>query len=714
MVDRNVSMQVCDRQEKRKAQEEMERRKRELDEEKLRQQQLKRKSLRDKWLMEATSPTPEDAAAVSPPWATHPLGRQLETLASLQSKMSHPETQEEKIPNLGKGDLTTDNMKTTKAPEEDSLQDISKELKTGNGDHQLLTSKDQETSLSTTPVKVSLPEMSLKNGDELGAAVIATDTGVENNFKVDASEVIPTVLTVENIEEKKIKALEDMEKITDSVNGEAGDAPKEYSEVKVEASLNSTGQPVEEGKSESITGPSDLSLKIQNESALEEASSEVNASDGPQADSPEHMVIANEVSSINGKLETNEEEWMIIEKQDFPVAHTSLEISHNNTACTEENTKESLGVKEKTGVTIDQEGTHKVMLLEEESSTEKQPEIPPDENVSHNSTSADPMAQPFTGSSELDAVEPRDILGEIVHVEHVVISKDCEETPVVIKSEENELPNHAIELTDNTDEQKGQHMVTTEDGQEIPVEAKPDESELPNFEKEPSNNTDEQNRHNAVTTNEAQELPVEARPDESGLPSLEKEASSNAEEEKTGGDKVLENQEEPREKEPSNEGQELAPEANDDNKDQPVSLKVNSELVPSEEAADTVQKVGEEHKLSTQQLPDLEAATSSAGETTKNIIPELEPLLQEVNLSENQESKREGPKPSPINADSSPQPKVGSQNSTHMTQQESPISTATSANVPENSQGKDMETRGEGKELGRSKQQKTCQCCSIM
>ncbi|XP_062853270.1 paralemmin-3 [Trichomycterus rosablanca] len=55
--------------EKRRLLEEEERAKRQQEDEKLRLQQLRRKSLRDQWLMEATPPSPNSSGPQSPPWS---------------------------------------------------------------------------------------------------------------------------------------------------------------------------------------------------------------------------------------------------------------------------------------------------------------------------------------------------------------------------------------------------------------------------------------------------------------------------------------------------------------------------------------------------------------------------------------------------------------------------------------------------------------------
>ncbi|XP_029440580.1 uncharacterized protein LOC115080515 isoform X4 [Rhinatrema bivittatum] len=79
--------------EKRKVQEEIEKRKQELEDERLKLQQLKRKSVRDRWLMEGTSPPSEDCDPSSPLWQTQSRIQQLQdTLLSLQSQASHLES----------------------------------------------------------------------------------------------------------------------------------------------------------------------------------------------------------------------------------------------------------------------------------------------------------------------------------------------------------------------------------------------------------------------------------------------------------------------------------------------------------------------------------------------------------------------------------------------------------------------------------------------
>ncbi|XP_069086558.1 paralemmin-3 isoform X3 [Pleurodeles waltl] len=78
--------------EKRKLQEEIDKKRRELEEERLKLQQLKRKSLRDRWLMEATSTLPLEAEPSSPVEHSQAYIQHLQDqLASLQSQMSHLE-----------------------------------------------------------------------------------------------------------------------------------------------------------------------------------------------------------------------------------------------------------------------------------------------------------------------------------------------------------------------------------------------------------------------------------------------------------------------------------------------------------------------------------------------------------------------------------------------------------------------------------------------
>ncbi|XP_050781505.1 paralemmin-3 [Gopherus flavomarginatus] len=72
---------------RRKVQERILRARRELEEEKLRAQQLKRKSLRDRWLMEGSCLPPENDPT-SPLWQTQSRIQELEQdLSSLQSQM---------------------------------------------------------------------------------------------------------------------------------------------------------------------------------------------------------------------------------------------------------------------------------------------------------------------------------------------------------------------------------------------------------------------------------------------------------------------------------------------------------------------------------------------------------------------------------------------------------------------------------------------------
>ncbi|XP_069460494.1 paralemmin-3 isoform X1 [Ambystoma mexicanum] len=92
--------------EKRKLQEEIDRKRRELEEERLKLQQLKRKSLRDRWLMEATSLPTQEPEPSSPLEQSQAYIHHLqEQLASLQSQMNHLESQASKSPGPSKNPL---------------------------------------------------------------------------------------------------------------------------------------------------------------------------------------------------------------------------------------------------------------------------------------------------------------------------------------------------------------------------------------------------------------------------------------------------------------------------------------------------------------------------------------------------------------------------------------------------------------------------------
>ncbi|XP_054634115.1 paralemmin-3 [Dunckerocampus dactyliophorus] len=81
--------------EKRRLQEEQERAKREMEDEKLRLQQLKRKSLRDQWLMEGAPLSPSSQDSQSPrsfPWASPEVGKNRSQSAEVSGEEEEEET----------------------------------------------------------------------------------------------------------------------------------------------------------------------------------------------------------------------------------------------------------------------------------------------------------------------------------------------------------------------------------------------------------------------------------------------------------------------------------------------------------------------------------------------------------------------------------------------------------------------------------------------
>ncbi|XP_049575662.1 paralemmin-3 [Syngnathus scovelli] len=124
--------------EKRRLQEEQERAKREMEDEKLRLQQLKRKSLRDQWLMEGAplSPSSRDSQTPhSPPWAAQemekhrPPSRNME-LAVEDVKEQIAEDQTEAA-NMDAGDMGTTAMQILRDDEAPVLMNGEGDLKAG-------------------------------------------------------------------------------------------------------------------------------------------------------------------------------------------------------------------------------------------------------------------------------------------------------------------------------------------------------------------------------------------------------------------------------------------------------------------------------------------------------------------------------------------------------------------------------------------------------
>ncbi|XP_076583619.1 paralemmin-3 [Chaetodon auriga] len=162
--------------EKRRLQEEQDRARREMEDERLRLQQLKRKSLRDQWLMEGAplSPTSPDAQSPrSPLWGSQ--AQEIEKrIDKLQSQSQRLAEEEEKL----KEQMEVGQAETVKVGED--REDIAHDAVVQNGEN-------SATGLETTDDEVKTDQSTLVDGT---AAVLTNGGGgVEADTSPDASEL---------------------------------------------------------------------------------------------------------------------------------------------------------------------------------------------------------------------------------------------------------------------------------------------------------------------------------------------------------------------------------------------------------------------------------------------------------------------------------------------------------------------------------------------
>lgn len=102
--------------EKRRIQEEQERAKREIEDERLRFQQLKRKSLRDQWLMEGPPASPDSTGPRSPLWS--PKVQDINKLQETSEQLAEEESKLKKLTEDGSNQTGTDDQTQRKGEAE--------------------------------------------------------------------------------------------------------------------------------------------------------------------------------------------------------------------------------------------------------------------------------------------------------------------------------------------------------------------------------------------------------------------------------------------------------------------------------------------------------------------------------------------------------------------------------------------------------------------
>ncbi|XP_031141783.1 paralemmin-3 isoform X3 [Sander lucioperca] len=199
--------------EKRRLQEEQDRARRDMEDEKLRLQQLKRKSLRDQWLMEGAplSPTsPDSQSPRSPLWGAQENEKRIDKLQSesqqleeeeekLKEQMKHGQTQEAVevaeagaemvVQNGDNNAIGSDKVKTNQSA---LLDETAAVLTNGGGD--LEADPNHDTTTTNGPVVASEGVISMTLEPELSLGVSEAEPGRVLNVKINGEEEEGTVV----------------------------------------------------------------------------------------------------------------------------------------------------------------------------------------------------------------------------------------------------------------------------------------------------------------------------------------------------------------------------------------------------------------------------------------------------------------------------------------------------------------------------------------
>ncbi|XP_041838807.1 paralemmin-3 isoform X2 [Melanotaenia boesemani] len=226
--------------EKRRLQEEQDKAKREMEDEKLRLQQLKRKSLRDKWLMEGPplSPTsPNSQSPHSPSWNTQAQDMEKHT-DKLPSQTELMAEEQEKL----KKQMEDDQQEEVKVaePEAEIFQDI---LQNGENNATRSETSDNEGKVNQSPPGVKTTVLT-NGGGELEAngnrstpeqsefntngPITATEVGVKLESETDVTEAELGQVPSDGINEEEEEGILVMRAECVLITDEGDDAPEEF------------------------------------------------------------------------------------------------------------------------------------------------------------------------------------------------------------------------------------------------------------------------------------------------------------------------------------------------------------------------------------------------------------------------------------------------------------------------------------------------------
>ncbi|CDQ70997.1 unnamed protein product [Oncorhynchus mykiss] len=241
--------------EKRRVQDDIAKKRRQIEEEKLKLQCLKKKALREQWLMDGLSPQSEEDQEATKLQAQ---GDQEQTLL-LQSNIDRMETEIEALETQELQISANEEVILKRLKEvERTAEDIIKEL---NAEYQadpiqyiygpIPNMPDFQMQRSITPTsrplrKIQNPQEGL-DGEEPKQAMFAMEISVEKDIRTGESQVVSmTTLTPEEFQQKGVKVYDDGKKSVYALRSEGqvtqnGVGVGELSNVEVEALLRQAG-----------------------------------------------------------------------------------------------------------------------------------------------------------------------------------------------------------------------------------------------------------------------------------------------------------------------------------------------------------------------------------------------------------------------------------------------------------------------------------------
>ncbi|KAK1153918.1 palmdelphin-like isoform X1 [Acipenser oxyrinchus oxyrinchus] len=431
--------------EKRRIQEEQERTRREMEEERLRLQQMKRKSLRDQWLMEGSAAPLDSSVPRSPLWGSQAqqLEERINKLQTEQSRLAEEEShigKQEGAETLNHAGKDAEKIQVVLLDANEEAQKHSNEKKENCAKTGHSTTAKFTASQITAPVLAAPPKpavrlrrappteeaaMAIGEGDR--TAMFAMQISVEKNLKTGDATVLSTVpLDAHEFEAKGHKVFDDG---TKSIFAVGAGAEKELGPEEVDRLLSQTAWK----KSEHEVEPPHNDTKDLN-MASHNGAKEITMNHNLE----EHSELASE-KGVN-------EEGKVDLEAGAEDAHAVI-LNHNPPESLQEDKPKTNGLVngfEKLGDEIVKHEEEEPVIWENGQTQKSEGDIE-ETKVSKpedlDSMMENPVSLTFLGFSDAKSEEEsKEVIGEIMRAERVIITEEGEEIPIESKEEPTEPP----------------------------------------------------------------------------------------------------------------------------------------------------------------------------------------------------------------------------------------------------------------------------------